>query len=106
MSQNTKICMYQLISELPHKRAKKVPKIKKGAKGSSLFKPFLCKNISATPIIAPNAKAKNKPAKMLGKPKINPNSIASFTSPKPIHRPRENINIAKKKAVAKNAANK
>ena len=90
---------YQLSIWLPKKKAVKVPVIKKGPKGTSDFKVFLPDNINPIPIIAPRKKAKNKPTKILGNPKINPIKKASFMSPPPIHLPLE-INTIKKKKIA------
>lgn len=88
----------------PQNKAAKVPKIKNGANGTSLFKPFLPKIIKAKLIIAPRIKAKNNPTKIPGNPKINPSRIANFTSPKPIHLPLDKRKSAKKKTDARKAA--
>lgn len=98
--QNKSIFIYQAIISSPNNIARKVPTIKNGAKGTSLFRPFFPNIINSNPIIAPNKNAKNNPAKMLGNPKINPNKIANFTSPNPIHLPEEIRNINKKNSAA------
>ena len=89
----------------PQNSAKKVPMIKKGAKGISLFNPFFWNIIEMIPTTAPVANAKNNQAKILGNPKINPNKIASFTSPNPIQRPPDTKKIAKKNPEAMTTAN-
>ena len=81
----------------PKNSAKNVPKTKNGPKGISLFKFFLCKTISITPIIAPKKNAKNSAVKTFGRPSKNPIKTANFTSPKPIHFPFEIKKIARKK---------
>ena len=80
--------------------ATNVPIIKNGANGTSLLKPFFFKKIRTTPIIAPKKKDKNRPTKILGKPKSKPNNIANLTSPNPIHRPPDIMKIKKKNALA------
>ncbi len=84
----------------------KVPVIKNGAKGTSLFKPFLPENIIINPIIAPIKNAKNSPTNIIGKPKISPNNIANLTSPNPIQAPLETRYIIKKNKDPKIAPNK
>lgn len=83
--------------------AKMVPETKKGPKGTSDFKVFLPEIINPTPMIAPIKKAKNKATRMFGNPKNKPIKIASLTSPKPIARPREIRNIARKNKAAPTA---
>ena len=86
--------------------ATKVPTIKNGPKGISLFNPFFLKTISITPIIAPKKNAKNRATKTLGKPNKSPIKTASFTSPKPIHLPFEIRKIERKKPDAITTARK
>ena len=97
---------YQLIILSPQNIAKKVPVTKNGPKGTSLFRVFLPDIINPTPIIAPLEKAKNKANKIFGKPRNKPIKKANFTSPRPIHLPRENKIIARKKALTIKAASK
>ena len=85
----------------PKNMETRVPAIKNGAKGISLFSPFFCKSISINPIIAPKKKDKNNPARMLGKPNKSPKRMASFTSPKPIQAPLDIKNISRKKPEAR-----
>ena len=82
-----------------------VPVTKNGPKGTSDLRVFFWLTINPTPIIAPIKKAKNKAAKIFGKPKINPIKKANFISPTPIHLPRDTKTIAKKKAAAPKALN-
>ena len=88
----------------PQKRPMYVPIIKKGPKGTSLFKPFFFNIINITPIIAPIRKEKNKATNTKGDPKKRPIKKASLTSPKPIQRPPDKAKIARKNKVAKIAA--
>lgn len=87
----------------PQNRARNVPATKNGPNGTSLFKVFFPVKINPIPIIAPIKKAKNKAAKIFGKPKINPIKKANFISPTPIQRPREIKTIIRKKAAAPRA---
>ena len=65
----------------------KVPVIRNGANGISLFNPFFLKIIAPIPTMAPSINDKNMPINILGKPKRIPKRIANLQSPKPIHAP-------------------
>ena len=90
------MCKYQLTNCCPQSSAMKVPVIRNGPKGISLFKLLPFKNINVNPIIAPKKNAKNRATRIFGQPSKRPIKIASFTSPKPIALPFDIKNIAKK----------
>ena len=81
----------------------KVPMTKNGPKGTSDFKVFLPKIISAIPIIAPIKKAENKATMILGQPRTSPIKKASLISPTPIQRPLDINTISKKNNDARKA---
>lgn len=97
---------YQSIILAPQNKAIKVPKTRKGAKGTSVFRVFPFKAINIVPITAPIRKDRNKASKVLGQLNKRPKKKTNLTSPKPSHFPRETKKIAKKKAVAREAARK
>ena len=84
----------------------KVPAIKNGAKGTSLFNPFFFNTNKTNPIMAPKRNDRNNATKILGNPTKKPSNMASFTSPNPIQDPLEIKKIVKKNPAAKHAANK
>ena len=88
---------YQSTTLSPQNKARNVPVIKKGPKGTSDFKVFLPKVINPNPIIAPIKKAENKATKIFGKLKKSPIKKANLMSPIPIHFPRETRKIIKNK---------
>lgn len=86
--------------EFPQKKAKNTPAIRKGPKGTSLLIVFFFIAIKASPMTAPDQKAKNIATIILGQPKNNPIKRASFTSPKPSQAPFEIKNIIRKNKIA------
>ncbi len=94
---------YQLIISLPQNKAINVPLTRKGPKGTLLVKLFLAKATKPNPIIAPIKNEKNKPTKILGKPRKRPIKKPNLASPKPIHLPRDKNQIRKKNPEAARA---
>lgn len=86
----------------PHNIAINVPATRKGPKGTCDFMVFFPHNISATPIIAPIENAEKRANTIFGKPNKSPIKKANFTSPNPIHSPRDKRKSAKKNPIARN----
>jgi len=83
----------------PKKNEIKVPKTRKGPKGTSESIFLFFKATNPIPIIAPINEAKNRAVNMSGNPKKKPIKTTSLTSPNPSHFPFEKNQMKKKKKV-------